>query len=127
MRVRAADEMGMGHALKLDVVDVTALACRETAVFLAHNACANAFNAHVLSSQPELLCPPFPSKRGLAFGICGRRLLFSRRRDLHATGCVEHRFDDVVVAGTATDVAFQLLPDGFLVELAAMAVHNIDR
>jgi hypothetical protein len=46
--------MGMGHALKLDVVDVAALAGGETSVFLAHNACANAFNAHVLSSQPEL-------------------------------------------------------------------------
>src|SRR5205809_5940961 len=75
MRMRAADEVCVGQAHQLDVVDVTALAGNETAVFLAHNACANAFNAHVLSSQPELLFPPFPSKRGgLEFWIvvaCG--------------------------------------------------------
>jgi hypothetical protein len=53
MRVRAADEMGKGHALQLDVVDVTALACNEALVFLAHDACANAFNTHVLSSRSE--------------------------------------------------------------------------
>ena len=53
--VRTADEMGIGHADQLDVVDVTALACDETLVFLAHHACANAFNAHVLSSLPEML------------------------------------------------------------------------
>jgi hypothetical protein len=51
--------MRMRHAQHFDVVDVTSLAGNETAVFLAHNACANAFNAHVLSSQPELLFPPF--------------------------------------------------------------------
>src|SRR6267142_2272395 len=67
MRVRAADEMCVGQPYHLDVVDVTALAGNETAVFLAHDACANAFNAHVLSSQPELLFPPFPSKRGVEF------------------------------------------------------------
>src|SRR3954470_2511125 len=67
MRVRAADEMCMRQGHDLDVVDVAAFAGNETAVFLAHNACANAFNAHVLSSQPELLFPPFPSKRGVEF------------------------------------------------------------
>jgi hypothetical protein len=50
MRVRAADEMCVGQTHQLDVVDVTTLAGNETSVFLAHNACADAFNAHVLSS-----------------------------------------------------------------------------
>src|SRR3954471_17173584 len=74
MRVRTADEMCVGQAHNLDVVHVAALAGNETAVFLAHDACANAFNAHVLSSQPELLFPPFPSKRGLWISVvvaCG--------------------------------------------------------
>ena len=63
--VRAADEMRVGHADQLDVVDVAALAGDETLVFLAHHACANAFNAHVLSSRPEIVeFPPFPSKSG---------------------------------------------------------------
>jgi cytosine/adenosine deaminase-related metal-dependent hydrolase len=47
--------MGVGHAQHLDVVDVAALAGDKTSVFLAHNACANAFNAHVLISLPEFL------------------------------------------------------------------------
>ena len=50
MGVRAADEMGKGHALQLDVVDVAAFACDETPVFLAHHAGANTFNTH--SSLP---------------------------------------------------------------------------
>src|ERR1700723_3852202 len=45
--------MGVGHAQHLDVVDVAAFAGDETSVFLAHDACANAFNAHVLVSLPE--------------------------------------------------------------------------
>src|SRR6476660_9823511 len=46
MRVRASDEMSMGHADKLDVVDVTAFAGDETLVFLAQHACANALDTH---------------------------------------------------------------------------------
>src|SRR5437762_10854575 len=60
-------------------------------------------------------------------GSGGLRQLFSRLRDFHAAGRIEHRFDDVVVAGAAADIAFQLLPDGGLVEFAAIAVHDIDR
>src|SRR5712671_5636040 len=67
MRVGATNEMCVGQTHQFDVVDVTSLAGNETAVFLAHDTCANAFNAHVLSSQPELLFPLFPSKRGLEF------------------------------------------------------------
>ena len=59
MCMRAADEVCVGHAQQLDIVDVAAFAGNETTVFLAHDACANAFNAHVLSSQPELLFPLF--------------------------------------------------------------------
>src|ERR1700751_2289111 len=58
----------------------------------------------------------------------GRRWqLLSGLRDLHAAGRIEHRFDDVVVAGAAADIAFQLVPDGVFVELAAVAVDDIDR
>src|SRR5882757_7291866 len=49
MCVRAADEMRVGHALQLDVVDVAALAGDEAPVFLAHYACANTFNTHRIS------------------------------------------------------------------------------
>ena len=70
MGVRAADEMGVGHAQHLDVVDVAALAGDETSVFLAHDACANAFNAHGLFSQPEFLISAISIEiGGLEFGI----------------------------------------------------------
>src|ERR1700712_1614369 len=55
------------------------------------------------------------------------RRVFGCLRNLHAAGRVEHRFDDVVVAGAAADIAFQLVPDGVLVELAAIAVEDVDR
>src|SRR5712671_7919722 len=81
-----------------------------------------------------MTCPPnrsycfrhFHRKAVLDFGSSGPRRLFGRLRDLPAAGRIEHRFHDVVVAGAAADIAFQLVPDGFLVELAAIAVHNID-
>src|ERR1700709_2061008 len=59
-------------------------------------------------------------------GSC-RLGLFRRLRDLHAAGGVEYRFDDIVVAGAAADIALKLVPDGVLVELAAVAVDDIDR
>src|SRR6267378_945705 len=83
-----------------------------------------------------MFCPPNRSycfrrfHRNKAVFECwsgGLRQLFSRLRNLHASGCIQHRLDDVVVPGAAADVAFQLVPDGCLVELAAIAVHDIDR
>ncbi len=59
MRVRAADEMGVGHADKLDVVDVAAFACDKAPVFLAHDARANALNTHVLFSLSEFVSRHF--------------------------------------------------------------------
>ena len=64
VRMRAADEIGEGHAHQLDIVDVTALACDETLVFLAHDAGANAFNTHVLFSLSEFVGRHFHRKRG---------------------------------------------------------------
>src|ERR1041384_2702568 len=85
MRVRAADEMRVGQAHQLDIVDVTALAGNETAVFLAHYACANAFNAHVLILPTGVIgFPRVPSKRvfnsekGLAGGYSAACATFMR-------------------------------------------------
>src|SRR5260370_12281333 len=83
-----------------------------------------------------MFCPPDRSyyfrrfhrnEAVLYFGSGSLRRLFGRLRDLHAAGRIEHRFDDVVVAGAAADVAFQLVPDGGLVELTPIAVPEIDR
>ena len=46
MRVRAAHERRMLHAGHHHVVDIAAGAGDEPLVFLARNACADAFNAH---------------------------------------------------------------------------------
>src|SRR5664279_6504649 len=53
--------------------------------------------------------------------------LFGGLGDLHARGGIEHRLDDVVVAGAAADIAFELLAHRGLVELTAMTLHDIDR
>src|SRR5579863_9688830 len=53
--------------------------------------------------------------------------LFRGLRNLHAAGGIKHRLDDVVVTGAAADIAFQFVPDGRLVELAAVAMDDVDR
>src|SRR5581483_10497756 len=35
--------------------------------------------------------------------------------------------DDVVIAGAAAKIAVEFVPDGFLVEVVALAVHHVDR
>ena len=59
--------------------------------------------------------------------VVERPLLFRRLRDLHAGGRVEHRFDDIVIAGAAADIALELVAHRRLVELAAMAAYDVDR
>src|SRR5204862_507218 len=56
--VGAADEMRVGHADQLDIVDIAALARDESLVFLAHDTCAKTFNARF---------PDPPDRRWLRF------------------------------------------------------------
>src|SRR6202011_3206656 len=49
------------------------------------------------------------------------------RAAAHGLGARRDRFHDVVVAGASADVAFELFPDGALVELVAEALHHVDR
>src|SRR5215813_9628400 len=53
--------------------------------------------------------------------------LFRRLRELHAAARIQHGLDDVVVAGAAADIAFELMTNGRLVEPAAMPLHDVDR
>src|ERR1700685_3069646 len=55
------------------------------------------------------------------------RALFSGLCDLHAAGGVEYRFDDVVIAGAAADIALKLLAQRHLIEVRSMAFDDIDR
>ena len=64
---------------------------------------------------------------GLEVGLFRKRQLFRRLRNLHASGGVEHRLDDIMVAGAAADIALELVPHGLFVEFAAMAMHDVDR
>src|SRR6202522_868432 len=53
--------------------------------------------------------------------------LVRMRAGAHGPGARRDRFHDVVVAGAPADVAFELFPDGALVEIVAEAVHHVDR
>src|SRR3954452_13133427 len=44
----------------------------------------------------------------------------------HGLGACGNRLDDVVVAGAATDIALELLPNRVLVEARALAVDDVD-
>src|ERR1700760_1886384 len=78
-------------------------------------------------SLPEILCPPIPSNAAVSkFSDWSERLL-GRLRDLHAPCGIQHRLDDVVIAGAAADVAFQLMADRGFVQLATVTVHDVDR
>src|SRR5215510_6699496 len=52
---------------------------------------------------------------------------FERRLFRHRLGPRRDRLHDVVVAGAAADVAFQLMANSVLVELVTLAVHDVDR
>src|SRR6185295_9155914 len=72
--------------------------------------------------------PPFRSKSGgLEWIDLVERRLFRRLRNFHLAGGIQHRLDDVVIAGAAADIALELLPHGGLVEAAAVARHDVDR
>src|SRR5215469_11770086 len=45
----------------------------------------------------------------------------------HGLGAGRDRFDDVVIAGAAADVAFELLADGVVVEVVTLAPDHVDR
>src|ERR1700751_1622874 len=53
--------------------------------------------------------------------------LFRGLRDLHPARGIQHRLDDVMVAGAAADVAFELMAHGGLIQRAVMAVYDVDR
>ena len=91
MGMRAAHEIGVGLLRKIDVVGVLALAGDEAVIFLALDACANSGIVHVID---------LPSHAG--------------RASLHGG-------DDVVIAGAAADIALELVTDGVLVQLLAIA------
>ena len=113
MGVRRAHEHGVGLARPADVVGVVALAGDEAQVFLAAHRRADSGRAHgALLRWPLLLAA---SPRAVSAALP------------HGLGAGRDRLHDVVVAGAAADIAFELVADGLLVELVALAVHHIDR
>src|ERR1041385_5822966 len=78
-----------------------------------------------------IFCPPLRSfaplqRRPESFNLKKAARLFGRLRHLHPSRGIEHRLDDVLIAGAAADVAFQLLADRRLVQITAMPVHYVD-
>src|SRR6516164_8881907 len=81
-----------------------------------------------MSVLPTGVCvPPLPSNSAVVDRCDWSGQLFGRLRNLHAACGVQHRLDDIVIAGAAADVAFELVADGRLVDFTAMAMHDIDR
>ena len=60
-------------------------------------------------------------------GFAIRRPSASRAAAAHGARAGGDRLDDVVIAGAAADIAFELLADGAVVEIVALAAHDIDR
>src|ERR1043166_9540836 len=71
---------------------------------------------------PVALMASPPSGCDLIFSVCLLRAALCHR--LRAR---RDRLHDVVVAGAASDVAFELLADRLVVEIVALALHHIDR
>src|SRR5882724_10934741 len=46
---------------------------------------------------------------------------------LHRLGAGRNRLDDVVVAGATAEITFELVPNGGIVEIVALAVNHVDR
>src|ERR1700751_3982231 len=87
-----------------------------------------------IPSIPMLILPPGVSFAAASLearrsGSMNERQawLFGGLRHLHARCCVQHRLDNVVVAGAAADIAFKLMAHGRFIELAAIAVDDVDR
>src|SRR5580698_4025531 len=61
----------------------------------------------------------------------GSALLFGglrcRAAPAHGAGAGSDRLDDVVIAGAAANVALELLADGVVVKVVALAAHHVDR
>src|SRR5262249_48710642 len=75
-----------------------------------------------VAPMPVALMHCLPSRNAPLLGGLLRRAC-SRA---HGPGAGRNRFDDVVIAGAAAQVAFELPADGLLVEIVAVAVHDID-
>src|SRR5437763_424200 len=111
MRMRRAQEEGVSLSRPVDIVDIAALAGNETVIFLTPYRCADSCRAH--PDLPKPVCCLFRS--------------FALWHACHVAGAGGDRLDDIVVAGAAAKIAFELFADRLLVEIVALAAHEIDR
>ena len=138
-------KVGVGLAGPIEIVDVSSLAGDETLVLFAAYGCADPCGGHDV--LPCLRWPHPARARRKAQGCSGEMPPASRlacgfasrprarclgracrppysaaccsRRPGHGLGAGGNRLDDVVVAGAAAQIAFELGPDGLLVEARA--------
>src|SRR5262245_20447736 len=83
-----------------------------------------------LALMASLLLPlrqPFPAVRGtrVAQALFGGFLRGALAT--HGAGACSDRLDDVVIPGAAAQVAVELVTDGLLVELVAVAANDVER
>src|SRR5947199_2520934 len=72
--------------------------------------------------MPVALIRSLPNRNGPLLG----GLLDRPGARPHGAGARRDRLDDVVIARAAAQIAFELFADGVLVEIVALAVHDID-
>src|SRR3989304_10067409 len=79
---------------------------------------------------PRPVMKPLSSVRRSEAPIVDALMVSSRYPFLASAHCLcagGNRLHDIVVAGAAAEIAFQLLADRVFVEIVALAVHDIDR
>src|SRR5262245_66077460 len=108
-----AQEVGVALAGTVDVVGVVAFARHEALVLFAADRCTDSGRAH-----GDLLPDAF------AHAPLGLLLCVSLR---HGLGTGRDSLDDVVVAGAAAEVAFELVANSGIVEVMLRSVVIVDR
>src|SRR5262252_10588181 len=103
----------MALAGTIDVVGVVAFARDEALVLFAADRCTDSGRAH-----GDLLADAF-ARAPLGLVLC-----VSLR---HGLGAGRDGLDDVVVAGAAAEVALELVANGGIVKVVALAVDHVDR
>src|SRR5215813_998527 len=126
-----ASTPGRAAAALLSMPRIVACACGERTN--TAKTCPGRFTSAVKWPRPvmkrwsSLRRTAAPTPVALMAPLLGRRRPLLSPAVAHSLGAGRDRLHDVVVAGAAADVAFELMADGLLIELVALAVHDVDR
>src|SRR6202043_2644936 len=77
-------------------------------------------------SPPSTILFGDPFQRSLFGGSFPGAAFVTRTHGAHGASPGCNRLDDIVVTGATAEIAFELVPDRLVVELVALAVHDVD-